>query len=84
LWQTQGKYPAPGTPGWEKMPPDAQAWWADMLDSIQELGDCERYHCRPSELDGEDYHTIKRHRAIKAAERRYLDAEQESAKRRRR
>ena len=33
------------------------------------------YGCRPSELAEEDYHTVLRHRAIKAAEAQYLKAD---------
>jgi hypothetical protein len=33
------------------------------------------YGCRPSELDEEDWHTVTRHRAIRAAEAEYLKAE---------
>ena len=35
------------------------------------MRDCERYHCLPSQLDGEDYHVLSRHRAIAAAEADY-------------
>ena len=60
------------------MPLDAQRWWLDMLDSIQELRDCERYHCRPSELEDENWHTVSRHRSIEAAEKRWQKAEREA------
>ena len=34
---------------------------------------CEMYGCLPSALEGEDYDTVMTHRAIKAAEQRYLE-----------
>ena len=40
------------------------------------MSDCERYHCLPSQLDGEDYHRLERHRAIALAESKYLAEEQ--------
>ena len=36
---------------------------------------CEMYSCRPSELAEEDWHVVARHRAIKAAELKYLEAD---------
>ena len=42
-----------------------------IADDVQTMRDCVRYSCRPSELDGEDWHVIVRHRAIEAAEARY-------------
>jgi len=45
------------------------------VDDVQTLRDCERYGCLPSELDEEDWHVIARHRAIVAAEQRYLREE---------
>ena len=53
-----------------------------ITDDLQELRDCERYHCLPSELDTEDWHVIARHRAIKAAEGQYLRAEADARARR--
>lgn len=44
-----------------------------MLDAKQVMEDCERYHCLPSQLDGEDWHELQLHRAIEAAEQRYRD-----------
>jgi len=49
---------------------------------VQTLRDCERYGCLPSQLDEEDWHVIARHRAIAAAEAKYLRAESESRTRR--
>ena len=53
-----------------------------IVDDVQTMRDCERYGCLPSQLDGEDWHVITRHRAIKAAEDKYLRAEAESRARR--
>ena len=55
-----------------------------IADAVRELRACEMYHCRPSELGNEDWHTVARHMAIKAAERKYLEAESKSQARRRR
>ena len=65
------------------MPHDAQRWWINMLDSIRGLRDCQRYHCRPSELDDEDWHVVARHRAIETAEQQYADAERKTKARKR-
>jgi hypothetical protein len=53
-----------------------------IADAVRELRACEMYHCTPSELDEEDWHTVTRHMAIKAAEQKYLDAEAKSQARR--
>jgi len=53
-----------------------------IVDDVQTLRDCERYGCLPSQLDEEDWHVIARHRAIAAAEAKYLRAESESRARR--
>ena len=71
LWRTGGKYPAWGT---------TPEWDAVLIDK-QIMDDCARYHCLPSQLDGEDYHELQRHRAIEAAERQYLDADRKSRER---
>jgi len=49
-----------------------------IVDDVQVMRDCERYGCLPSQLDGEDWHVIARHRAIAAAEAQYLEAERKS------
>jgi len=54
-----------------------------IADDVQVMRDCARYHCRPSELGGEDWHVVARHRAIEAAENQYLAAEARSISRRR-
>ena len=54
-----------------------------IVDAVQELRDCKRYSCLPSELDDEDWHTVARHRAIESAEAQYLRAESKSKARRR-
>lgn len=46
-----------------------------IADDVFTLRLCEMYHCRPSELAEEDWHTVLRHRAIKAAEAEYLKAD---------
>ena len=74
LWLSKGQYPEWG----------ASPEWDAVLEAKQLLADCERYHCLPSELDGEDYHTLQLHRAIESAERQYLEAERESRQKRRR
>ena len=51
-----------------------------IVDDVKIMRDCERYGCLPSQLDGEDWHVIARHRAIEAAEARYLRQEQKSHK----
>jgi len=65
LWLAQGQYPDWGTT------PE----WDEVLRAKQTLADCERYHCRPSELDDEDWHEVMIHRAIESAERQYLDTD---------
>jgi len=58
-----------------------------IAEDVMTLRDCQRYHCLPSELDDEDWHVISRHRAIEAAENKYLENErrvQEQKQRRRR
>ena len=42
-----------------------------MLRAKQLLDDCERFHCLPSQLDGEDYHEMELLRSIALAEQRY-------------
>jgi hypothetical protein len=49
-----------------------------IADDVQIMRDCARYHCLPSQLDGEDWHVIARHRAIEAAEQRYLEADRKA------
>jgi hypothetical protein len=68
LWRNGGKYPAWGT----------SPEWDDVLRDLAVMADCERYHCLPSQLDGEDYHELQRHRAIEAAEARYRAENQKS------
>ena len=46
-----------------------------MLEIKQEMADCQRYHCLPSQLDGEDYHRLQLHRSIEAAEAQYRETE---------
>jgi len=53
-----------------------------IVDDVQTLRDCERYGCLPSQLDGEDWHVIARHRIIAAAEARYLREEAKARERR--
>jgi len=65
LWRDGGQYPAWG----------ASPEWDEVLRDKRTLDDCEAYHCLPSQLDGEDYHRLARLRAIRTAERRYLDAD---------
>lgn len=50
-----------------------------MLRYVGILRDCERYHCLPSQLDGEDYHLMDILASIDDAEARYL-AEERKAK----
>ena len=55
--------------------------WAQ--DDAQRKRLCEMFHCLPSQLDGEDWHTIQRFLALDAAEMRYLqmDADVKSKRR---
>ena len=46
-----------------------------ITEDVFKLRCCEMYGCLPSELDGEDWHTVLRHRAIKAAEAQYHKAD---------
>ena len=68
LWRNGGKYPAWGTT------PE----WDEVLRDKETMDACERYHCLPSQLDGEDYHVLERHRAIRAAEQRYLEEDRKA------
>ncbi len=61
LWRDNGRYPP-----WGESPE-----WDEVLEAKREMDDCERYHCLPSQLDGEDYHRLERHRLIRAAEAKY-------------
>ena len=45
---------------------------------MRELRDCQRYHCLPSQLGGEETYKLERHRAIEAAEADYLRRDAES------
>lgn len=49
-----------------------------ILEEVHRMRDCQRYHCRPSELAEEDWHTVELHRIIEAAEKRYLRQEAKS------
>jgi len=46
-----------------------------VLSAKQIRDDCQRYHCLPSQLDGEDYHLMELLRAIDAAEAQYMSAD---------
>ena len=71
LWRDGGKYPAWGT----------SPEWDNVLRAKQLLDDCERFHCLPSELDGEDYHVMELLRSIASAEKRYQDQDRKSRRR---
>ena len=61
LLRDGGKYPP-----WGESPE-----WDRVLEIKRQMTDCQRYHCLPSQLDGEDYHVLELHRSIEAAERKY-------------
>jgi len=75
LWRLGGKYPdLDGIAN-----PEERESWANLLRYVQVLRDCERFHCLPSQLDGEDYHLLQILRSIDSAEARYR-AEESKAK----
>jgi hypothetical protein len=39
----------------------------DMVDDVDETELCEMFHCLPSQLDGEDYHRLRKNLVIRHA-----------------
>ena len=72
LWRDGGKYPAWGT----------SPEWDEVLSAKRLLDDCMRYHCLPSQLDGEDYHVMQRLRMIADAEEQYRARDAKSKRKR--
>jgi len=49
-----------------------------VLEDVETLHDCQRYHCLPSDLLEQDKHEMDRLRAIARAEERYLAMDRRS------
>lgn len=53
-----------------------------IAEDYAEMYLCKMYHCRPSELDEEDYHKLQRHLAIQSGIDSYQQSEIDIARQR--